>query len=81
MKKNLSNLLFTTALILSANYTFAQYPNIPADIKKSSDSMMKEAYHQSDIAWEKAKPIIAKEAGEGQAIHSMGRQTERFTSI
>jgi hypothetical protein len=66
MKKNLLNLLFTTALILSANYTFAQYPNIPADVKKSSDSMMKEAYHQSDIAWEKAKPIIAKEAGEGK---------------
>jgi hypothetical protein len=66
MKKNILNLLLTTALILSANYTFAQYPNIPADIKKSSDSMMKEAYHQSDIAWEKAKPIIAKEAAQGK---------------
>lgn len=66
MKKNILNLLLTTALILSANYTFAQYPNIPANIKKSSDSMMKEAYHQSDIAWEKAKPIIAKEAAQGK---------------
>ncbi|GAA4206227.1 thrombospondin type 3 repeat-containing protein [Pedobacter jeongneungensis] len=66
MKKNFLNLLFTTALLLSANYTFAQYPNIPADVKKASDSMLKEAYHQSDIAWEKAKPIMAKEAAEGK---------------
>lgn len=77
MKKNFLNLLCTTALIFSANYTFAQYPNIPADIKKSSDSMMKEAYHQSDIAWEKAKPIMAKEAAEGKPyIPWAGRPTD-----
>lgn len=77
MKKNILNLLLTTALILSANYTFAQYPNIPANIKKSSDSMMKEAYHQSDIAWEKAKPIIAKEADQGKPyIPWAGRPTD-----
>ncbi|QIL41904.1 polysaccharide lyase [Pedobacter sp. HDW13] len=66
MKKNLLNLLLATALTLPVNYAFAQYPNIPADIKKSSDSMMKEAYHQSDIAWEKAKPIMEKEAKMGK---------------
>ncbi|RYE24682.1 MAG: polysaccharide lyase, partial [Sphingobacteriaceae bacterium] len=66
MKRKFLNLLVSTALMLSANSSFAQYPNIPADVKKSSDSMMKEAYHQSDIAWEKAKPIIAKEAAEGK---------------
>ncbi|TCD12185.1 polysaccharide lyase [Pedobacter frigidisoli] len=66
MKKNFLNLLFSAALMLSANYSFAQYPNIPADVKKSSDSMMKAAYHQSDIAWEKAKPIIEKEANQGK---------------
>jgi hypothetical protein len=66
MKKNLLNLLVATALTLPVNYAFAQYPNIPADIKKSSDSMMKEAYHQSDIAWEKAKPIMEKEAKMGK---------------
>ncbi|MGM9475769.1 pectate lyase family protein [Pedobacter sp. GSP4] len=77
MKKNFLNLLFSTALILSANYTFAQYPNIPADIKKSSDSMMKEAYHQSDIAWEKAKPIMAREAAQGKPyIPWAGRPTD-----
>jgi hypothetical protein len=66
MKKNILNLLLTTALILLANYTFAQYPNIPANIKKSSDSMMKEAIRQSDVAWEKAKIVIAKEAKQGK---------------
>jgi len=66
MKRKFLNLLVSTALMLSANSSFAQYPNIPADVKKSSDSMMKEAYHQSDIAWEKAKPIIAREAAEGK---------------
>ncbi|MBC6109231.1 polysaccharide lyase family 1 protein [Pedobacter fastidiosus] len=66
MKRTTLNLLLSAALILSANYTFAQYPNIPADVKKSSDSMMKEAYRQSDVAWEKAKPIILKEEKEGK---------------
>ncbi|WP_443947364.1 polysaccharide lyase [Pedobacter sp. AW1-32] len=66
MKKNFLNLLFTTALMLSASYSFAQYPKIPEDVKKSSDSMMKAAYQQSDIAWEKAKPIIEQEAKMGK---------------
>ncbi|PWS33246.1 pectate lyase family protein [Pedobacter paludis] len=66
MKRTTLNLLLTTVLAFSANYSFAQYPNIPADVKKSSDSMMKEAYHQSDIAWEKAKPIIKREAEQGK---------------
>lgn len=66
MKKNFLNLLFSAALILSAGSASAQYPKIPENVKKSSDSMMKEAYHQSDIAWEKAKPIIAQEAKMGK---------------
>ncbi|RNL52206.1 pectate lyase family protein [Pedobacter jejuensis] len=77
MKKNLLNLLFSSALILSTGSAFAQYPNIPADVKKTSDSMMKEAYYQSDIAWEKAKPIIAKEAAEGKPyVPWAGRPTD-----
>lgn len=66
MKRTTLNLLLSAALALSANYSFAQYPNIPADVKKSSDSMMKEAYRQSDVAWEKAKPILLKEEKEGK---------------
>ncbi|MFD2287694.1 polysaccharide lyase [Pedobacter petrophilus] len=66
MKKNFLNLLFSAALILSAGSSFAQYPKIPDNVKKESDSMMKEAYRHSDIAWEKAKPIILKEEKEGK---------------
>lgn len=77
MKKNFLNLLYSAALILSAGSAFAQYPTIPEDVKKSSDSMMKEAYHQSDIAWEKAKPIILKEEKEGKPyIPWAGRPTD-----
>lgn len=66
MKKNFLNLLFSAALMLSAGSAFAQYPKIPENVKKESDSMMKEAYRQSDVAWEKAKPIILKEEKEGK---------------
>ncbi len=66
MKKNFLTLLFSATLILSAGSAFAQYPKIPENVKKESDSMMKEAYRQSDIAWEKAKPIILKEEKEGK---------------
>jgi hypothetical protein len=77
MKKNFFNLLFSSALILSAGSAFAQYPKIPDNVKKESDSMMKEAYRQSDIAWEKAKPIIEQEAKQGKPyIPWAGRPTD-----
>ncbi|WP_231426351.1 polysaccharide lyase family 1 protein [Pedobacter sp. Leaf250] len=77
MKKNFFKLLFSSALILSAGSAFAQYPKIPDNVKKESDSMMKEAYRQSDIAWEKAKPIIEQEAKQGKPyIPWAGRPTD-----
>jgi len=77
MKKNFLNLLFSAALILSADAAFAQYPKIPENVKKESDSMMKEAYRQSDLAWEKAKPVILKEEKEGKPyIPWAGRPTD-----
>ncbi|KLT64417.1 MULTISPECIES: polysaccharide lyase family 1 protein [Pedobacter] len=66
MKKNLLNLLFSAALTLSAGSVSAQYPKIPDDVKRSSDSLLKAAYHHSDVAWEKAKPIIEQEAKQGK---------------
>jgi hypothetical protein len=44
----------------------AQYPDIPADVKKSSDSLMHAAQLHSDSAWAIAYPIIQKEAKEGK---------------
>jgi hypothetical protein len=77
MKKKSIKLLLITALTLSSSLIFAQYPNIPPDVKKASDDMMKEATRQSDLAWEKAKPIIAQEAKQGKPyIPWAGRPTD-----
>jgi hypothetical protein len=53
-------------LLATAPVARAQYPQIPQDIQKASDEMMKEARRQSDIAWNKAYPIIQKEQREGK---------------
>ncbi|MDU1906493.1 MAG: polysaccharide lyase [Dysgonomonas sp.] len=45
---------------------FAQYPQVPDDVKKATEEMMKEAERLSEIAWQKALPIIEKEAKEGK---------------
>ena len=46
--------------------TYAQYPKIPEDVKRRSDSLMKAAEWQSEIAWQKALPIIEEEAKHGK---------------
>ncbi len=66
MKLNvLKSLLFASA-IGAMQTASAQYPNIPSDVKHWSDSLMDAARKHSDEAWEKAKPIIEKEAMEGK---------------
>jgi hypothetical protein len=77
MNNKLVGLLLTVSLILSANFVFAQYPKIPADVQKASDEMMDAARKHSDIAWEKAKVIIEKEAKQGKPyIPFAGRPTD-----
>lgn len=44
----------------------AQYPSIPQDVQRWSDSLMTAARKHSDEAWSKALPIIEKEAKEGK---------------
>jgi hypothetical protein len=44
----------------------AQYPNIPQDVQRQSDSLMKAARKQSDEAWAKALPIIEEDATQGK---------------
>ncbi|MFC6099347.1 polysaccharide lyase [Olivibacter domesticus] len=58
--------LIVPLLIGVATTTYAQYPKIPADVKRSSDSLMKAAEWQSEIAWQKALPIIEEEAKNGK---------------
>jgi hypothetical protein len=44
----------------------AQYPKIPSDVQKSSDSLMKAAEAHSEAAWAIAHPIIKEEAKKGR---------------
>jgi hypothetical protein len=67
MKKLLLNALIALGLVvLQQEVSMAQYPSIPDDIKKESDELMKETTRLSDIAWQKALPIIQKEAKAGK---------------
>lgn len=69
---------FVVALsLLLITEVSAQYPKIPADVKKATDELMSEARKQSDIAWEKAKLIIEQEQKEGKPyIPWAGRPTD-----
>ena len=53
------------ALTLS-NDVHAQYPQIPADVQRASDSMLRAADRRSDLAWAAAWPIIQQDARNGK---------------
>lgn len=63
MLKRLSPILF---LLFLSTALLAQYPQIPAEVQKSTDSLMNEAMRKSQDAWVKALPIIQKEAENGR---------------
>jgi hypothetical protein len=66
----MKNLLrYSMSLILAVGttcYAFAQYPDIPADVQRAADSLMKAATRHSDSAWAIAYPIIKAEAKQGK---------------
>lgn len=66
MKKIMKSFLWIVVGLASGYSASAQYPKIPEDVKKASNEMMEAATKQSDIAWEKAKPIIEQEAKQGK---------------
>jgi hypothetical protein len=66
MKMNFVKCLLFASAIGAVQTASAQYPQIPQDVQRWSDSIMTAAREQSDEAWEKAKPIIEKEATEGK---------------
>jgi hypothetical protein len=53
----------TTAVIGEAG---AQYPSVPKEVQDETSAMMKEAQRKSDLAWEKAKPVIDADARNGK---------------
>lgn len=60
-------LLLLSMLLTGGIYSAtAQYPDIPADVQRTSDSLMKAAVRHSDEAWAVAYPIIQQQAKEGK---------------
>lgn len=61
------NLLITLILVLlQSSYIFAQYPRISSEVRDESSKLMEETRKKSDLAWEKALPIVEAEAKEGK---------------
>nr|WP_036691791.1 polysaccharide lyase [Pedobacter glucosidilyticus] len=69
--------LLGAAVMLTTYQVKAQYPSIPDDVQKATAELMKQATKQSDLAWQKALPIIEQEAKEGKPyIPWAGRPTD-----
>ena len=65
MNKKLLILFFSVAFTLPCSLLKAQYPDVPKEVQEETQKMMGEAKRQSDLAWEKAFPIIKAEAEKG----------------
>ena len=65
-KRSLKKTVVTLLLAATITDASAQYPQIPQEVQRWSDSLMTAARKQSDIAWAKALPVIEKEAKEGK---------------
>jgi hypothetical protein len=63
--KMFRNLFFVFAAAL-VQPVMAQYPKIPQDVQKWSDSLLNAERLSSDEAWAKAYPIIQQEAKQGK---------------
>jgi hypothetical protein len=63
MKQNLLLIVIFISFLYPA---YAQYPSVPSDVKAASDLLLEEARKRSDEAWEKALPIIDREARQGK---------------
>lgn len=66
MKNNLRRLLLPVLVLGLIHTASAQYPSIPEEVSRATKQMMDEAFRQSEIAWQKALPIIEQEAKAGK---------------
>jgi len=58
--------LITAVSLFMIIMTQAQYPEIPSDVQRASDSLLNAARKHSDSAWNIAFPIIMREAKNGK---------------
>jgi hypothetical protein len=66
MNKKLLFMAYSIAFILPCPLLKAQYPDVPKEVQEETQKMMDEAQRQSDLAWEKALPVIKAEAEKGK---------------
>ncbi len=64
-RKCLIGLIIAVA-ISSVQAVYGQYPTIPDDVQKAADLMLNKAMRHSEIAWNKAYPVIQEEARHGR---------------
>jgi hypothetical protein len=65
MKKK-TGLFLLAAMLGFAHHAFAQYPDVPKEVKAESDSMMAAAMRHSDSAWKVAYPIVEEGMRHGK---------------
>ncbi len=66
MKSSLKFLIPFLVMASSPELVKAQYPEIPGNVKADIEAYMSAAKQHSDEAWEKAEPVVMKEAGNGR---------------
>ena len=66
MKHKVLPIALGVALAAAAATGYAQYPSVPADVRRATEEMMSRARARSDSAWQVALPIVQAEAVEGR---------------
>ena len=66
MNSKMLKLVIGCASVAVLTVANAQYPTIPADVQRSSDSLLEAAKKHSDEAWAKALPIIEADIKKGK---------------
>lgn len=66
MKGKMIALIGFGILLGQAGMVKAQYPKEPKEVKEAAKKLMDEEYRLSDLAWEKALPIVKEEAKQGR---------------
>src|SRR5258706_12043360 len=66
MKINFVRSVLLMSFVCAFQTGFAQYPDVPKEIQRWSDSLIKAATYHSDLAWAKALPIIELEEKNGK---------------